>query len=102
MNPDIQRIAQALVVFGSFATFVVALTIITRFAFRKSGPVALGSRDDEPRIDDSRFSRLEEAVEAGALEGGRIAAAPRVTAPRMCGRRPARVCAATPDRMKQR
>jgi hypothetical protein len=102
MNPDIQRIAQALVVFGSFATFVVALTIITRFAFRKSGPVALGSRDDEPRIDDSRFSRLEEAVDSIAIEVERIAEAQRFTAKLMSERLPDRLSDATPDRMKQR
>jgi hypothetical protein len=102
MDPDISKIAQVLVIFGAFATFVVTLSIIARFAFRKSGAITRPSRDDEPRIDDSRFSRLEEAVDSIAIEVERIAEAQRFTAKLMSERLPDRLSDATPDRMKQR
>jgi len=102
MDPDISKIAQVLVLFGAFATFVVTLSIVARFAFRKSGATSLPGREDAPRIDDSRFSRLEEAVDSIAIEVERIAEAQRFTAKLMSERLPDRLAEGTPDRMKQR
>jgi hypothetical protein len=102
MDPDIGRIAEALALVGAFATFVVTLSIIARFAFRKSQAMPLPSRDGELRIDDSRFARLEEAVDSIALEVERIAEAQRFTAKLMSERLADRLPESTPDRTKQR
>ena len=102
MDPDISKIAQLLVLFGGFAAFAVTLSIIARFAFRKAGVASLPSRDGELRIDDSRFTRLEEAVDSIALEVERIAEAQRFTAKLMSERLADRLPESVPDRAKQR
>jgi len=101
MNPDIERIAQLLVMVSAFSTFVVALSIVARFAFRKSSGIPAPNRDGDTRIDDSRFARLEEAVDSIAIEVERIAEAQRFTAKLMSERLPDRLPARTPDRADQ-
>ena len=51
MDPDIQRIAQLLVMVSAFSTFVVTLAIIARFGFRKSRCRSLPATEGDARID---------------------------------------------------
>ena len=87
MDPDVTKIVQVLAAFGGFLGFVTVLVIVTRAASwamrspRRSAP--------EPgRIDDSRFTRLEEAVDSIAIEVERIAEAQRFSAKLMSERLP--------------
>ena len=73
MDPDIQKIAQLLVMIAAFSTFLVTLAIVARFGFRKSRAAAPAPREGDARIDDSRFARLEDAVDSIAIEVERIA-----------------------------
>jgi hypothetical protein len=90
MDPDVQKMAQVLFVVSSFATFVVTMSLATWFAVRKFRRAPLPSRDNDPRIDDSRFARLEDAVDSIAIEVERIAEAQRFTAKLMSERLPDR------------
>ena len=101
MDPDIQRIAQILVMIGAFSTFVVTLSIVARFGFRKTRN-ALPSQAGDARIDESRFARLEDAVDSIAIEVERIAEAQRFTAKLMSERLPDRLPASASDREQQR
>ena len=102
MDPDIQRMAQVLVMVGAFSAFVVTLSIVARFGFRKSRGASLPTREGEPRIDESRFARLEDAVDSIAIEVERIAEAQRFTAKLMSERLPDRLPQSTTDRSQQR
>ena len=102
MDPDIQRIAQLLVMVSAFSTFVVTLAIVARFGFRKTRAASLPAREADARIDESRFARLEDAVDSIAIEVERIAEAQRFTAKLMSERLPDRLPASTPDREPQR
>ena len=102
MNPDIEKIAQLLVMVSAFSTFVVVLAIVARFVFRKTRSRALPGSEGDARIDDSRFARLEDAVDSIAIEVERIAEAQRFTAKLMSERLPDRLPESTPDRAKQR
>ena len=97
MDPDIQRMAQILVLVSGFTTFVVTLAIVARFAFRNTRRTPLSDREGEARIDDSRFARLEDAVDSIAIEVERIAEAQRFTAKLMSERLPDRLPERTPD-----
>ena len=101
MDSDIERMAQILVMIGAFSTFVVTLSIIARFGFRKTRGVPLPPRDGDPRIDESRFARLEDAVDSIAIEVERIAEAQRFTAKLMSERLPDRLPESTPDRAQR-
>ena len=101
MDPDIQKIAQLLVMVSAFSAFVVTLAIVARFGFRKTRGTALPAREADPRIDESRFARLEDAVDSIAIEVERIAEAQRFTAKLMSERLPDRLPATPPDRTKQ-
>ena len=102
MDPDIQRIAQLLVMVSAFSTFVVTLAIVARFGFRTSRGRSLPAPEGDARIDESRFARLEDAVDSIAIEVERIAEAQRFTAKLMSERLPDRLPASTPDREPQR
>ena len=101
MDPDIQKIAQLLVMVSAFSAFVVTLAIVARFGFRKTGSTAKPPRDADARIDESRFARLEEAVDSIAIEVERIAEAQRFTAKLMSERLPDRLPASTSDRAER-
>jgi hypothetical protein len=100
MQPDIDRIAQLLVMVAAFATFVVTLTIVTRFAFSRIRGRPSPEPTESPRIDDSRFARLEEAVDSIAIEVERIAESQRFTAKLMSERVPQRLPEQAPERAK--
>ena len=79
MDPDVGRLAQVLTVIGAFGGFVTALWLIARVVTSRTGRrVEQGSA--APRIDDARFTRLEQSVESIAVEVERIAEAQRFSA----------------------
>lgn len=102
MDPDIQRMAQMLVMISAFSAFVVTLAIVARFGFRKARGSSLPAPGGDPRIDESRFARLEDAVDSIAIEVERIAEAQRFTAKLMSERLPDRLPESTSDRSQQR
>ena len=102
MDPDIQRIAQILVMIGAFSAFAVTLSIVARFGFRMTRGRQLEPREANARIDESRFARLEDAVDSIAIEVERIAEAQRFTAKLMSERLPDRLPESTTDRAQQR
>lgn len=102
MDPDIQKIAQLLVMVSAFSTFVVALSLVARFGFRMTRPRKVEPREADARIDESRFARLEDAVDSIAIEVERIAEAQRFTAKLMTERLPDRLPESTSDRAQQR
>ena len=79
MDGDVLRFAQVVFVIASFSTFAVALYIGARFALRglKKKEIKANAM---PQIDDSRFERLEQAVDAIAVEVERISEAQRFSA----------------------
>jgi hypothetical protein len=101
MDPDVQRMAQVLVMVSAFVTFVVTISLASWFAVRKFGGPTPRNRDSDPPIDDSRFARLEDAVDSIAIEVERIAEAQRFTAKLMSERLPNRLPESTPDSVKQ-
>lgn len=79
MDPDVARIAQLLVVFGTFGGGVVALGLVTRVVLAWTRRPAVSSVEPVTGVDDGRFARLEQAVEAIAVEVERVAEAQRFT-----------------------
>jgi hypothetical protein len=99
VDPDIGRIAEALTLGGAFMAFTVALFIAARAGIAWTRPRARReSAPTIPPVDESRFTRLEEAVDSIALEVERIAEAQRFTAKLMSERLPNRLAERTPDR----
>jgi hypothetical protein len=99
MNPDIGRIAEALTVAGAFMAFSVTLFIVARAGIAWTRPRSRAeSAPAIAPVDDSRFARLEEAVDSIAIEVERIAEAQRFTAKLMSERLPNRIAERTPDR----
>ncbi len=80
MDPDVVELAQVLAVLGSFATLGVVLFAIVRVVLVRTRTDRLDSRTSLPRIDEARFTRLEEAVDAIAVEVERIGEGQRFTA----------------------
>ena len=79
MDGDVLKIAQILGVFATLGAFAVFVYVAAKYAMRplkkqnlQSGVVS--------RIDDSRFERLEHAVDAIAVEVERISEAQRFSA----------------------
>jgi hypothetical protein len=59
---------------------MIALALVTRMLFRWGTPKRVPRETGLPAIDDTRFSRLEDAVDAIAVEVERIAEAQRFSA----------------------
>jgi hypothetical protein len=102
MDPDVQRMAQVLFVISAFSAFAVTVSLAAWYVVRKFRNTPVASHDNQPAIGDSRFSRLEDAVDSIAIEVERIAEAQRFTAKLMSERLPDRLTESTPDRAKQR
>ena len=77
MEPDILRLAQLFAVIGMFTAGMIGLAWVTKVAF-KSAPRQ--TPRIAPEVDEARFSRLEDAVDAIAVEVERIAEAQRFSA----------------------
>jgi len=103
MDPDVGRIAELLVLVGSFAGFAVTLFIAARaaLAWTRPRPRALPGVVT-PAIDDGRFARLEDAVDSIAIEVERIAEAQRFTAKLMSERIPERLAERSTERAPER
>ncbi len=80
MNPDVQVIAQLAVVVVSCVAAGVVLWAVVRFVKAKTGPRLPASGTGLDAIDESRFARLEQAVDAIAIEVERVAEAQRFSA----------------------
>ncbi len=78
MDPDIGKIAQLAVVVVSSGAAGVVLWAIVRFVKAKTSPRRLPGALDT--IDEARFARLEQAVDAIAIEVERVAEAQRFSA----------------------
>ncbi len=79
MDPDVLELAQVLAVVGSFVAFGCALFVGMRLALIRTGNPGRASRGELPLIDEARFARLEQAVDAIAVEVERISEAQRFT-----------------------
>jgi hypothetical protein len=79
MDGDVLRFAQVAFVVASFATFAVALYVSTKFALRALKKKEIQS-SAMPQIDETRFERLEQAVDSIAIEVERISEAQRFSA----------------------
>ena len=79
MDGDVLKIAQILTVFSMFGAFSVIVYVATRYAMRPFKKKDLQS-GGVPQIDESRFERLEHAVDAIAVEVERISEAQRFSA----------------------
>jgi hypothetical protein len=99
MDPDVSKIAQVLAAFGGFLGFVAVLVIVVRAASWKMRSSKRPTGAETPRIDDSRFTRLEEAVDSIAIEVERIAEAQRFSAKLMSERLPSQLPDSTVKRL---
>jgi len=80
MDPDVSKLAQLLVVVVAFGGFATALAVAARFALSRMGRRPRERGDAPGRLDDARLERIEQAVDAIAIEVERIAEAQRFTA----------------------
>ena len=98
MDPDVAKLAQVFIVIGLFVASMLGLVLFVKLAFfrgpRKTQPMELGA----PRVDDSRFTRLEQAVDSIAVEVERIAEAQRFSVKLMSERLPNRLPDSVSDR----
>jgi hypothetical protein len=86
MEGDILAFAQVMTVIITSATVLIAVGLAARHVWR------LGSRPRQraPMIDESRMERIENAVDAIAIEVERISEAQRFTTTLLADRLPAR------------
>ena len=88
MSPDVAQLAELLTVITAFGTAVAVIALGIRFVVMKTRSPSLGSGKHAQPIDDGRFARLEQAVDAIAIEVERIAEAQRFSAKLMNERLP--------------
>ena len=88
MSPDVGQLAELLTVITAFGTAVAVIALGIRFVVMKTRAPSLGSSKHAAPIDDGRFARLEQAVDAIAIEVERIAEAQRFSAKLMSERLP--------------
>lgn len=79
MDGDVLKVAQMLGVFAIVGAFAAIVYVATRYALRPLKKQNLQS-SAIPQIDESRFERLEHAVDAIAVEVERISEAQRFSA----------------------
>jgi hypothetical protein len=79
MDGDVLRFAQVLAVLASFGGFSVIVYVATKYAMRPFRKQNLESSAIS-QIDTTRFERLEQAVDAIAVEVERISEAQRFSA----------------------
>lgn len=85
MNSDVESFAAVMFIIGAFITTMVVLWVGTKLALRRGKQPSLG-RSDAAFLDDARFTRLEQAVDAIAVEVERVAEAQRFSAKLMSER----------------
>jgi hypothetical protein len=98
LDPDVAKLAQIFTVIGMFVASLLAMVVVVKFAFFRRKPKAQAIEAGLPRVDDSRFARLEQAVDSIAIEVERIAEAQRFSVKLMSERLPNRL----PDSVSER
>ena len=88
MDPDVLKLAQVLAVVGLFGGAISVFGIVAKFILSKTQPRAEPPEWTVPRIDEDRFARLENAVDAIAIEVERMSEAQRFSAKLMSERLP--------------
>ena len=75
MNPQVFVLGQVFAVILLFLTSVLALSFVAKLVFYRPRP-----RLEPPAVDDSRLRRLEEGMDAIAIEIERMSESQRFTA----------------------
>ena len=78
MNPDVLAFAQVMAVVVATATAVAVVALGVTVAFRLTRRIR--SETPAPLVDEARFARLEQAVDAIAVEVERISESQRYMA----------------------
>jgi hypothetical protein len=89
MDPDVLKLAQVLAVVGTFGAVLAFLGFVGRAVLSRTQPKQAPPDWAAPRIDEDRFARLENAVDAIAIEVERMSEAQRFSAKLMSERLPA-------------
>ena len=89
MDPDVAKLAQVLLVVGAFGGFIAIVQMAVRVVLSKTKSKPAAPEWNMPRIDEDRFARLENAVDAIAIEVERMSEAQRFSAKLMSERLPA-------------
>jgi hypothetical protein len=93
MDPDVARFAQVLAVLLVFALIASSAVLMVKQIYRRDKLKSGELPSSGMRVDDSRFERLEQAVDAIAVEVERMSEAQRFTAKLMTERQPERLVA---------
>ena len=80
MDPDLARMMQVLFVVGAWGVVTIGLGAAARFVFWRGRSPRLDAPRQSASIDDERMARLEQAVDAIAVEVERISEGQRFTA----------------------
>jgi hypothetical protein len=88
MDPDVLRLAQLLAIIGIFAIAATVFVVVLKIVVARIKHHSLPPASQSMRVDDSRFERLEQAVDAIAIEVERMSEAQRFTAKLMTERAP--------------
>jgi hypothetical protein len=86
MDPDVGELAQVPAVLGSFAGLGTMLFIAVRVTLVRTSQPRPQYAGYRPALDEARFARLEQAVDAIGLEIERIAETQRFTTRLLSGR----------------
>jgi hypothetical protein len=86
MDPDVARIAEMLAVLLVFGLITSSAVLMVKQIYRRDKRENGELPSPAMRVDDSRFERLERAVDAIALEVERMSEAQRFTAKLMTER----------------
>ena len=89
MDPEVGNFAVVMIVIAGFATVMTGLVLTVKIILQKTKPKSVASEWNAPQIDEDRFARLENAVDAIAIEVERMSEAQRFSAKLMSERLPA-------------
>jgi hypothetical protein len=101
LDPDVAKLAQIFVVIGLFVASLLGMVLVIKVAFFRSKKKSQPMDPGLPRVDDSRFTRLEQAVDSIAIEVERIAEAQRFSVKLMSERLPNRLPESVSDRQQR-
>ena len=88
MDPQSAKFAIVMMTIAGFATVITALALTVKIVLQKTKPRPAEPGWGVPRIDEDRFARLENAVDAIAIEVERMSEAQRFSAKLMNERLP--------------
>ena len=89
MDPNSAKFAVVMMVIAGFTTVITALALTVRIVLQKTKPKPEAAPWVGSGIDEDRFARLENAVDAIAIEVERMSEAQRFSAKLMNERLPA-------------